>query len=197
MSVLADLVTALNLPNILSLLRLAMVPFFIVALSRGDFMTGLILYAVAGASDALDGLIARRWKLQTPLGSFLDPMADKILMTASFIVLSLPLPDQTVVFPLWLAILVISRDVFIVIVALSLHLVHGIRHFPPSLPGKLNTIFQVLTIFLVLWANVYPPVESVLAYAYGGTLLFTVLSGFHYIYRTARWVEKNHPTKVP
>ena len=196
MSVLSDLVTALNLPNILSLLRLAIVPFFIVALSRGDFMTGLILYAVAGVTDALDGLIARRWKLQTPLGSFLDPMADKILMTASFIILSLHLPGQAVVFPLWLAILIISRDVIIVVVSLSLHLVHGIRHFPPSLPGKLNTMLEVATIFLVLWANVYPPVEHILVYFYGGTLLFTALSGFHYIYRTARWVEKNHPSDV-
>jgi cardiolipin synthase (CMP-forming) len=196
MSVFSDLVTALNLPNILSLLRLAMVPFFIVALSRGDFMTGLILYAVAGATDALDGMIARWWKLQTPLGRFLDPMADKFLMTASFIVLSLHLPNQAVVFPLWLAILIISRDVIIVVVSLSLHLVYGIRNFPPSWPGKFNTIFQVATIFLVLLANVYPSISGILAYFYGGTLLFTALSGIHYMYRTARWLEKNHQPKA-
>lgn len=193
MNLFSDLVTALNLPNVLSFIRLTLVPFFIVALSRGDFLTALVLYGVAGITDALDGLIARWWKLQTPLGAFLDPMADKILMTASFIVLCLHLPNQSYMLPLWLAILVISRDILIVLVALSLHLVHGIQKFPPSIWGKANTIFQVTTILLVLWANLQDFMAPALPYAYGGTLCFTVTSGFHYIYRTARWLKSSHP----
>jgi len=196
MSLFSDLVTALNLPNVLSFVRLALVPFFIVALSRGDFLTALILYAAAGITDALDGLIARWWKLQTPLGAFLDPMADKILMTASFITLSMRLPNQSHIFPLWLAILIISRDVLIVLVALSLHLVHDIRKFPPSLWGKVNTIFQVSTILLVLWANLQDFIAPALPYAYGGTFFFTVISGFHYIYRTVHWL-KSGPQAPP
>jgi cardiolipin synthase len=193
MSLFSDLVTALNLPNFLSFIRLTLVPLFIIALSRGDFLTALVLYAVAGITDALDGLIARRWKLQTPLGAFLDPMADKILMTASFISLSLRLPNQTHMLPLWLTILVISRDVLLVLVALSLNLVYGIRKFPPSFWGKGNTVFQVATILLVLWANLQNFVAPALPYAFGGTLCFTVLSGFHYIYRTAQWLKSDHP----
>ena len=197
MSLTPDLITTLNLPNVLSLIRLTLVPFFIVALSRGDFLTALILYGAAGLTDALDGLIARRWKLQTPLGAFLDPMADKILMTASFIVLCLRLPNQSYILPLWLAILIISRDVLIVLVSLSLHLVHDIRKFPPSIWGKANTIFQVTTILLVLWANLHEYAAPALPYAYGGTLCFTVLSGFHYIYRTAQWLNSAPPTAAP
>jgi cardiolipin synthase (CMP-forming) len=189
-SVLSRFITDLNLPNLLSIIRLTLVPFFIVALSRGDFVTALILFAAAGVTDGLDGLIARWWKLQTPMGAFLDPMADKILMTASFITLSLHLPNQTCRLPLWLAIMLISRDILIVIIAYSLNMVHGVERFPPSLWGKWNTIFQVATIVLVLWANLSSGVAPALPFAYGGALSFTALSGFHYLYRTGKWLKQ-------
>ena len=195
MSLPSRFITTLNLPNLLSLIRLTLVPFFIVALSRGDFMSALILFVAAGITDALDGLIARWWKLQTPLGAFLDPMADKILMTASFIVLSLRLPNQDFILPLWLAIMVISRDVIIVIIAYSLNMVHGVDRFPPSIWGKGNTLFQVATIVMVLWSNLSSGAAPVLPYAYGGTLFFTILSGFHYLYRTSKWLKRESVPK--
>lgn len=196
MSLARRAVTALNLPNVLSLFRLALIPFFVAALAQGDFRSALWIFLGAGATDYLDGLIARRWSLQTPLGAFLDPLADKLLMTTAFITLALHLPNQREAVPLLLSILVISRDIIIVLVSLVIHLTHGIRRFTPSVWGKINTFLQMTTILLVLLANAYglavPRVEAV----YLATLGSAVVSGIHYIVRTGRWLEREAPAGV-
>jgi cardiolipin synthase len=195
-SVTADLVTALNLPNALSLVRLALIPFFVGALAQGDFPLAFWIFVVAGVTDALDGLIARWWKLQTPLGAFLDPLADKLLMTAAFITLALHLPNQREPIPLILSILVISRDVIIVLVSLAIHLTHGIRKFTPSAWGKINTVLQMGTITLVLLANAYALPVPWIETLYLATLASAVVSGIHYLYRTERWLKQESPPKA-
>lgn len=193
MSVAADLITALNLPNALSLVRLALIPFFVVALLQGDFTLAFWIFAAAGITDGLDGLIARRWNLQTPLGAFLDPLADKLLMTTAFITLALHLPNQREPIPMILSVLVISRDAIIVVVSLAIHLTHGIRKFTPSVWGKINTVLQMGTITLVLLANAcalpVPWIETL----YLVTLGSAVISGIHYLYRTERWLKQEFP----
>lgn len=196
MSVTADLVTALNLPNALSLVRLALIPFFVVALIQGDFALAFWVFAAAGITDGLDGLIARRWNLQTPLGAFLDPLADKLLMTTAFITLALHLPNQREPIPLILSVLVISRDVIIVVVSLAIHLTHGIRKFTPSVWGKINTVLQMGTITLVLLANAYALPMPWIETLYLATLGSAVVSGAHYLYRTERWLKQESPPKA-
>ena len=146
-----------NVPNILSFFRLSLTPFLIVALSQGKYGVSLAIFAIAGITDTLDGWTAKKWGWRTPMGRFLDPMADKILMTAAFITLSIPLPDMKFLIPTWLTILVISRDVIIVMVAFLIHVVTGRKSFEPSILGKISTSFQVLTIFFVLLAIWFPP----------------------------------------
>jgi len=186
-------VTSLNLPNFLSLVRLALIPFFVAALAQGDFRSAFWIFVGAGITDYLDGLIARRWALQTPLGAFLDPLADKLLMTAAFITLALHLPNQREPIPILLSILVISRDVIIVLVSLVIHLTHGIRRFTPSVWGKINTVLQMATILLVLLANAHGLVIPRIETLYLLTLASAVVSGIHYIVRTGHWLEREAP----
>lgn len=193
MSFTTDLVTALNLPNALSLIRLVLIPFFVVALAQGDFVLAFWIFAAAGVTDGLDGLIARRWHLQTPLGAFLDPLADKLLMTTAFITLALRLPNQREAIPLILTILVISRDVIIVLISLAIHLTHGIRKFTPSVWGKINTILQMGAITLVLLANAYALPVPWIQTLYLVILGSAVVSGIHYLYRTDRWLKREAP----
>jgi cardiolipin synthase len=188
-----DLVTALNLPNLLSLVRLVLIPFFVVALAQGDFPAALGIFAAAAVTDALDGLIARRWNLQTPVGAFLDPLADKLLMTTAFVTLALRLPNQREPIPLLLTILVISRDVIIVLVSLAIHLTHGIRKFNPSWWGKVNTVLQMATVSLVLLVNAGILFVPWIGTLYLITLGSAVVSGIHYLFRTERWLKRESP----
>ena len=196
MSVARNLVTALNLPNLLSLVRLVLIPFFVAALAQGDFALAFWIFAVAGTTDALDGFIARWWHMQTPLGAFLDPLADKLLMTSAFITLALHLPNQREAIPLILSILVISRDVILVLVSLALYLTHGIRKFTPTVWGKVNTVLQVTIIFLVLLANARPPSPPGMETLYLVVLASAVVSGLHYLYRMDRWLRKEPAPKT-
>jgi cardiolipin synthase len=191
-----NLVAALNLPNLLSLVRLVLIPFFVMALAQGDFLIAFWIFAAAGITDALDGLIARRWNMQTPLGAFLDPLADKLLTTTAFITLALHLPNQRQAIPLILSILVISRDIIIVLVALVIHLAHGIRKFHPSAWGKINTFLQMATLCLVLLDNARVLQVQWIETLYLVTLASVVVSGLHYLYRTERWLQKEPAPKA-
>ena len=120
-----------TIPNLLSLLRMGLIPLFIIMVVNGDPPKALLIFLVAGVTDALDGFIARFWKQQSPLGAYLDPMADKLLLTTAYVVLAIPsLNHGGTQIPAWVTILVIARDVLIVAVALVLSLAAGIRNFP-------------------------------------------------------------------
>lgn len=185
------IITQLNLPNLLSFIRLCLVPFIVMFLSQGNFKLAFILFLFCGITDYLDGLIARKFKLQTALGAFLDPLADKILMASTFITLTLKLPEQIFEIPTFITILVISRDFFIVFVAFLLYLIFSIRSFPPTILGKINTVVQISTILVVILSNIYPEIGFLLNYFYILLLISAILSGFHYLTRTLSWLKKN------
>lgn len=185
------IITQLNLPNLLSFIRLCLVPFIITFLSQGNFKLAFVLFLFCGITDYLDGLIARKFKLQTALGAFLDPLADKILMASTFITLTLKLPNQIFEIPTFITILVISRDFFIVFVAFLIYLIFGIKNFPPTILGKINTVIQVFTILLVIFSNIDSRFGFLLNYFYILLLISAILSGFHYLTRTLSWLKKN------
>ena len=179
----------LTLPNFITLMRLAMVPFFVLAVSEHDFKLALWILIIAGLTDSFDGWLARRMDMHSRLGAYLDPLADKILITVAYITLTIPF-GQEVVIPLWLTILALFRDFMIMFVAGVLYIVEGLREFPPSLMGKMTTTAQVVTIAVVLLANVTPVPSWIPRACFYGSFVLVIVSGFNYIYRVSRSVEQ-------
>lgn len=174
---------AFSLPNLLSLLRMGLVPLFIIAITRGAALEALLLFALAGVTDAFDGFIARFWNQQTALGAYLDPAADKLLLTSAYVTLSIEAFNPVLTIPLWVTILVIARDVVIVVAVFSLSMAVGIKSFPPALISKLTTVMQVVAVVLVLIHLVWPG-EPLYTVALGSIYLvaaLTVASGLNYI----------------
>ncbi|HEU4402328.1 MAG TPA: CDP-alcohol phosphatidyltransferase family protein [Candidatus Polarisedimenticolia bacterium] len=184
----------LTLANLLTIARMVLIPLLITLLLSNHHGWAFAVFVIAGLTDALDGIIARRYKQSSGLGAFLDPMADKLLMTAGFIVLSLPdhpraAPEFHIVnhIEIYLTIVTISRDVFIVLIVLLAHLTYGLTRFTPTLLGKITTVTQVIMIGSVLLLN-YLGIEApitVRALTWV-TLAATLTSGFHYIYHATR-----------
>jgi cardiolipin synthase len=135
-------------------------------------------------------LVARALNQKTPLGEILDPMADKLLLVTAFIVLSLPRFTTLPPLPFWLTAAVISRDIFIVLGALVINIVTGFSQFRPSIPGKINTLVQIITIVLFLTANVAHLLEDWLPGVYLLALGMTVFSGLHYLLHVNRLMRK-------
>ncbi len=186
----------LTLANELTILRMIFVPFFVLLLVYGHPGGATLVFILAGVTDALDGLIARKLKQRTLLGSFLDPMADKLLLTAAFVTLTVPSIPVTVHIPLWLTVLSISRDFVIALAALVIHLQTGQTSFPPSLLGKSTTALQLITVADAMVANfgqfgvvLFTP----LVYA---TLVVTVVSGLHYFFRSVGSPESPQKAEV-
>ena len=178
--------------NQLTVLRMIFVPIFVLMIVYNHFGLGLIIFLVAGVTDALDGLIARRFHQQTTLGALLDPVADKLLLTSSFITLSLYSLPLTTRIPLWLTITAISRDVLILISAIIINLATGQKHFPPSIYGKMTTVLELITVLAALVGNygkIRLPYFSVFVYV---TLFFIVFSGLHYFYRSTHLMSRDN-----
>jgi len=177
--------TVLTAANQLTLLRLLLVPVFALFILYGRPGWALITFAVAGATDALDGLIARRTG-PTTLGAWLDPMADKLLLTTMFVMLTLPGLGLVARIPLWLTVLVISRDIAIVLTVATFNLAVARRTFRPSPLGKVATATYVVTGVVTLYANYSAkalPLVDICVYL---TLAITLISGFEYLYRMTR-----------
>lgn len=179
----------LTLPNFITMMRMAMVPFFVLAVWERDFSFALWILIVAGLTDSLDGYLARRMDMQSLIGAYLDPIADKMLITVAYIALTIP-HGQEVVIPLWLTILALFRDFVIMLVAGVLYIVEGLREFPPSPLGKATTFAQVVTIAVVLLANVTPIPWWVPQACFYGSFALVIASAFNYIYRVSRFVEE-------
>jgi cardiolipin synthase len=174
-----------TIPNLLSLFRMGLIPLFVILVVNGDLRKALLVFVVAGVTDALDGFIARFWHQQSPLGAYLDPIADKLLLTTAYVMLAIPGLNHGTRIPPWITILVIARDVLMVSVALVLYLAAGVKRFPPSVLSKINTILQVAAVVLVLVSGAFPDLRSIELAA--DTTLYlvaglTVASGLHYIY---------------
>jgi len=170
----------LTIPNLLSLLRLLVVPLFISLLIYQDNGMALLVFLGASLTDAADGYIARRWNQRSYLGSILDPLADKAILDGAFVTLSLK-----GMLPPWLSVAVVSRDVIIVGgVVLKAVFFDGRPEIRPSLMGKLTTFFQfttVLVVMMVQWLRL--DLSGMLLGLYGVTFTLTVISGAHYIYQ--------------
>ena len=165
------------------------VPCFVILLIYGYPKSATVLFLLAGITDGLDGLIARRLKQKTALGSFLDPMADKILLTAAFVTLTIPSLPIILHIPAWLTILTISRDVIIAVSALIIHLQTQHSQFPPTWLGKCTTAIQLLTVGVCLLANFQERLASALyPWVIYSTLAFTLASGLHYAYRSIKLI---------
>ena len=178
----------LTLPNFITMMRMAMVPFVVLAISQRKFGLALWILIIAGLTDAFDGYIARRMDMRSRIGAYLDPIADKMLITVAYIALTIP-QGQEVVIPLWLTILALFRDFVIMLVAGVLYIVEGLREFPPSPLGKATTFSQVVTIAVVLLANVTPVLWWIPQACFYGSFVLVIVSAFNYIYRVSRFVD--------
>jgi cardiolipin synthase len=134
-----------TVPNQLTFLRLAFLPFFIMAIQYERYEWALVILIAAGVSDALDGVLARGLNQKTPLGAYLDPIADKLLLSASYLELAIHRK-----IPWWLTILVLGRDVLLLVASAVIILTVGYMSLPPSIWGKLTTLFEILLIFVVV-----------------------------------------------
>ena len=175
-----------TLPNFITLVRLAMLPFFLLSIAEGRFGIALILFVAAGISDGVDGYLARRFQMNSALGAYLDPIADKLLLMSSYLFLAVPSYPAVVKIPVWLALLVISRDILLMLVALLLILSANKRRFPPTWLGKVATVTLIVTVLFVLCANVWSWPRPALLIAFGAAATATILSGFDYVIQLAR-----------
>lgn len=172
-----------TVPNQITLLRLGFLPFFLILIFYEEYRWALLILVLSALSDGIDGLLARKLNQRSALGAYLDPIADKLLLSSSFVILAM---EKAV--PWWLTIIVLSRDALILIVAVVILLISGYRPFPPSLLGKLTTMLSIALVFLVILGAAYPPLEfasfnRVLMYVVS---VLAVTSGFHYSVTIAR-----------
>ena len=172
-----------TVPNQITFLRLAFLPFFLILLSYEKYQWALLFLVIAGFSDLVDGLIARTFNQSSSLGAYLDPIADKLLLSSSFVVLAF---EKQLAW--WLTILVLSRDLLILTVAVVIILAWGYRPFPPSIYGKLTTFSQIVLVFAAVLGAAYPELHLAqlnrfLVYIVSA---LCVISGLHYSFSVAR-----------
>ena len=172
---LSQLLTA---PNQLTLLRMMFLPFIVIKLVEGHYSLALSLFVLAGLSDGLDGLLARTLKQQTVLGQYLDPIADKLLLSTMFLVLSILHK-----IPWKFTVLVFSRDISILAASAVLYAIAGLRDFRPSIFGKANTFAQVAAVFFVLLLEIDHArwVSIARLTLLRATFAFTIISAMHYV----------------
>jgi len=178
-------------PNQLTLLRMIFVPFVVIHLVAGHYAWALALFVLAGLSDGLDGLLARLLRQQTMLGQYLDPIADKLLLSTMFLVLAILHR-----IPWKFTVLVFSRDISIVCASAVLYAIAGLRDFRPSIFGKANTFSQVAAVFFVLLLQVDPVrwVQIARLTFLRATFAFTIISGVHYVLIVG---HRLHPSPSP
>ena len=178
--------SALTVANQLTLLRMLLIPALVILVLYGMNGWALVVFVIAGITDGLDGMLARWWGQRTSLGALLDPMADKLLVLSTFVVLSLPELDLPNQFPVWLTVLVISRDVIIVATAAIVHFSVGRRPFTPTLLGKAATLVHILSATSALFLNWRGHTSVIFDAAIYATLMITLVSGLHYIAHATR-----------
>jgi cardiolipin synthase len=178
-----------NIPNLLTIVRILLTPFFVILLIKGLFGFALAIFAIAGISDALDGFIARYYNQRTALGAYLDPIADKILLSSAFIGLAV-----LKIIPGWLTVIVISRDVLICIGIAIFTITEKKYKVSPSLVSKCTTAAQITTIIVTLLNINISGLITLREVLYWITAGLTTISGFHYIYIGMN-ILQNHSTR--
>ena len=190
-----------NVPNCLTLIRIALVPVFALMLIQKRALGALIVIVLAGSTDVLDGLAARAWNQRTRIGTLIDPLADKFLLSTAFILLTIQSLGFRHAIPVWLTAVVIGRDFIILAGGAAVYYLRGPREFPPTVTGKISTVCQVVTVFWVVLANSIDvsalkgsnivsalTSASVLEMFFIATLVLTVVSGVQYIAKGIRMV---------
>ena len=178
----------MNIPNFLSLLRIILVPVFVIFLIQDSYIKALIVFTIAGLTDALDGTLARLLNEQTKLGAFLDPLADKLLLSTSFISLSI-----FGLIPGWLTVIVISRDFIILLGIVILSMMSITYEIHPIFISKITTALQIGTVFLTLFLKsfnysiVSHDLIIILAWL---TASFTIISGLWYIFKGINFINR-------
>jgi cardiolipin synthase (CMP-forming) len=176
----------LTAANQLTILRMLLIPAFVILLLYGYRGWALITFLTAGLTDLLDGLIARATGQKTTLGAWLDPMADKLLLVTMFVMLTLPNTGAANRLPLWFTVLVISRDVAIVLTVAVVNLAVGPRTFRPSIFGKLATAVFVLTGVVTLYFNYLDRPSQVVEMCIYVSLAITIISAADYARQVLR-----------
>jgi cardiolipin synthase len=179
----------LTLANQLTLLRIMLIPAFVLLVVYGHLGAALLTFLVAGVTDALDGLVARLASQGTSLGAWLDPMADKLLLVTTFIVLTLPSLPLANHLPLWLTVVVISRDVVIVGVVAIVNLAVGPRTFRPSFFGKATTATLIVTSVVVMYFNYRRETSLLVDIGIWLSLSLTLLSTADYFVRLRKLIQ--------
>ena len=187
----------LTIPNLLTFMRMALIPAFASMIFYGHYKLGLAFFVIAGITDGIDGFLARRFGQESELGTIIDPIADKLLMTTAFVILSLPnvMPQvRHLPVPFWVTVTVIGRDVLILMVAMAITMFTGFRGFKPSFWGKLSTLVQVLAVTLILFSAV-SGYSFYLPTTYTITTLLAFVSGVHYVFQVAGLMREEESQK--
>jgi cardiolipin synthase (CMP-forming) len=179
----------LTAPNQLTLLRMTFVPFIVINMVEGHYNWALILFILAGISDGLDGLLARTLKQQTVLGQYLDPIADKLLLSTVFMVLSILHK-----IPWKFTVLVFSRDISILCASAVLYMIAGLRDFRPSIFGKANTFAQIAAVFFVLFYEIdHTRWVAITRLTFLRAIFaFTIISALHYVLLVGQRLHASH-----
>ncbi|MDI6801077.1 MAG: CDP-alcohol phosphatidyltransferase family protein [Thermodesulfovibrionales bacterium] len=177
----------LNIPNIITSVRIIIIPVFVTSMIYRRYDYALFLFAAAAVSDAFDGLLARITRQKTRLGAFLDPLADKSLLVTSFILFSIY--DWI---PMWLTVTVISRDIIVTLGWLLIYLTHHSTKVEPSLIGKAAIASQLIliayTLLSINFANIPMPDDRM----FWAVAILTIVSGLQYIYRGLKYTNEKH-----
>ena len=191
-----------TVPNLLTVFRMVLIPVFVSLLFYQRFILALAIFVLAGVTDGLDGLLARRFNQKSQLGTILDPIADKLMLVTAFVVLSMrsvfpqPLPTHLPV-PFWVTVAVISRDVFILVGAAAINIVTGFRGFRPSMLGKINTTVQIFAITAIIFAASVPYGSGwYLPTIYTTVFGLAVLSGAHYVFFVSKLVNEDRRSEA-
>jgi cardiolipin synthase len=186
-----------TVPNLLTVFRMVLIPVFVSLLFYQRFGLALGVFVLAGVTDSLDGLLARRFNQKSQLGTILDPIADKLMLVTAFVVLSMrsvfpqPVPSHLPI-PFWVTVAVISRDVFILVGAAAINVVTGFRGFRPSMLGKINTVIQISAIGIIMFAASVPyGTGYYLPTLYATVFAFAILSGAHYVFFVSKLVNED------
>jgi len=183
-------VTAKDIPNVISVLRMVLVIPIVFLLLKDFFGWALLLFTLAGISDALDGYLANRYNWRSRLGSILDPLADKLLLISSFVALT-----WLGLIPLWLTTAVIARDLIIVAGGVAFHYLIGKFEMEPTFISKVNTFLQIVLVLAVVFSyGVINLGEASLNMLFYGVFLTSIVSGMHY---TFYWAKRSISHRTP
>jgi cardiolipin synthase len=181
-------------PNLLTMLRLFTLPFLVITILDGRWVLAFVLLWIAGVSDGLDGLLARWLEQKTTLGLYLDPIADKLLLSTLFVVLT-----HVGAIPRYVTVLVLSRDIGILLIATLLFATNTLRKFPPSKLGKVNTVIQILGVLTVMTCEVIPRsgLEELRTALLWAIAVLAPVSAAEYAWIVIRRVSEPHQAVLP